>query len=251
MTDQFLYEGREIPLTINPRDTITFMSGFRLVREAAKSERRSTIIEKWKSGGSPQVTLSNESSYQPIARRNLTDYLVLCGLTTKEALEFTKIDLLSRKLHRPVIIGDIGCGEGVVLKQFYSDDSVLGFGLDSHVSPQKEQNITFLRGSFQDLKHDFWRLKYDYLFSILSAQTYPDDITGLFVNMKSHLTSIGKGYIVLPINQILQNDSQYLKPRESSSFTFNSSIFPKDTEIRNTIDPRSLMPCAAVLFGAQ
>jgi hypothetical protein len=251
MTDQFLYIGREIPLTINPRDTITFMSGFEYVKDATLGGYNLTIIEHYNTEDQPDVTLSDAIRYQPIARRNLTDYLVVCGLTTTEVLEFTKIDLLSKKLNRPVIIGDIGCGEGVALKQFCSDDSVLCFGLDHRVSPQKEKNIAFLQGSFQDSEHDFWKIKYDYLFSILSAQTYPADIAGLFENMRSHLTSTGIGYIVLPVKQILQNGSHYLKPGESASFTFDSSVFPKDIEIRYTIDPRSLMPCAAVIFRAQ
>lgn len=186
-----------------------------------------------------EIFLSPQDLSRPITRRYLSDYCKIGGLTNNEIKELAKLEDTSHKLKRPMLIGDMGCGQGNAIKPFLGDSFVKAVGIDTAVQPNQRDNITILNGDFTDSTSPFWENKYDYLFCIATAQYLKMDINELIKLMRTGLSDRGKAIIVVPLRQEKIN---YHFDRNSLREKGLNVVLP-------TIDPIDQTQYAAIKFN--
>lgn len=182
---------------------------------------------------------SHDGWYPYIARRTLLDYALVIGFTDEECREFADLRSVSAHLGRTVYVGDMGCGNGNVIKIFHQQEGVAAVGIDQRVTPFESENIRIIRGDFMNLHSQFWRhYTYDYLFCVLSAHLIPDiDLPYVIDIMKQGLSGNGTGYIVVP---------EHVELKDGRMYTFDEEQVSHLAMIDRTVDPVSGLHCVAL-----
>ena len=205
--------------------------------------------------GYPQGEIHPLEDYARINNRALTEYCALSAMQPEDILNLAHPETMHKKLERPLRVGDIGCGKAVALASFYGNPHVQAVGIDKKATDVQVGNVIIYGGDAEDKNSQFWALPYDYLFCVLSAH-YIDRHLTVIKRMKSCLAKGGKGYVVVPSEQVSEiSGMNYIFDAESLKHgPFSEHGLRIITDVPdNTGVPRNIGTggeiCVAIQFG--
>jgi len=178
-----------------------------------------------------------------IRDRSFPDYLSCAGFTEVGIATFgEKIKEMAKALDRPVLIGDMGCGEGKAVRAFKRVSNVKAVGIDKNASPFTDENISILKGDFLQKDSEFWQEKYDLLFCVMPGCDLDFDIKSVISLRRSGLSPQGQGFLVLP----------RVQPRiDGSEFRFKYDMVKSENiKILRGLDPLTNFETVCLTFSS-
>jgi SAM-dependent methyltransferase len=201
--------------------------------------RQDSIIRSGQFG--PVIEKDKNQIYLDL--RGIEEYCIAGGLTDQEIMEWGNLEERSRRLGRPVRIGDIGCGDGDFVRTFWNEPGVEIVGIDRRIGNIKKDNVEFIGGDALTNKQ-FWRKPFDYLWCVVMVPYATTDVNGLIKLMKKGLAKDGKGYLVVPKETDWGEWQGGI--RHKGRFSFDQSLVTEKVTMVNTVDKTSGLNCVSI-----
>lgn len=148
-----------------------------------------------------QHLLLPDDRYPNVDYRTMEDYCRLAQVAPADIYKLGHPQEVSKRLKRPMRIGDIGCGRGCAIFPYHNKEGVIAVGIDRRVKNIQIGNTNLFCDDFFNFGSEFWKHTYDFLFSIMSAQYTRMPLSKMVNLMREGLAEKGKGYLVVPTYQ--------------------------------------------------